>query len=93
MSDLVRALADSARAAVDLVAASLMLLGGLLMLGAYVYRVFVHPEWTSHEAVAALWPFFVVGSATLMLGWLVDRREPTIARARRPNPRARDLPQ
>jgi hypothetical protein len=92
MAELVKALARAARAAIDLLAAILILLGGLLMIGAYVYRVFIHPEWTSEQALASLWPFFLVGSATLMLGWLVDRRETAAARARRPEPRPRNVP-
>ena len=83
MADLVKALATTARAASDIVAAILILLGVLLMIGAYVYRVFLQPEWTSDEAMAALWPFFAVGSATLMLGWLVDRTAAVPGRVRR----------
>jgi hypothetical protein len=89
MTDLVKALAGTGRAAVDLVAAGLIMVGGFLMFGAYVYRVFIHPEWTSYQALHSLWPFFAVGSATLMLGWLVDRTTaiPARARDRRRDPR------
>jgi hypothetical protein len=75
MAHLVKALAGTGKAVVDLIAALLITIGGLLMIGAYVYRVFIHPEWTSGQAVSALWPYFAVGSATLMLGWLVDRTD------------------
>jgi predicted membrane channel-forming protein YqfA (hemolysin III family) len=93
MADLVKALASTARAASDIVAAILILLGVLLMIGAYVYRVFLQPEWTSEQAVAELWPFFVVGSAILMLGWVVDRTAVATGRVRRLKTGPRDLRQ
>jgi hypothetical protein len=93
MPHLVKALAGSGKAVIDLVAAVLILVGGLLMIGAYVYRVFIHPEWTSDQALSALWPFFAVGSATLMLGWLIDRTDAlsVSARERRSSPSARNI--
>ncbi len=57
MADLVKALAGTGKAASDFVAAVLILVGGFLIIGGYVYRVFVHPEWTFEEATIALWPF------------------------------------
>jgi hypothetical protein len=73
MADLVKALAGTGKASVDLVAAVLILIGGFLIFGAFIFRVFIHPEWTSGEALAALWPFLTVGAAILTLGWLIDR--------------------
>lgn len=75
MSDLIKALAATGKASIDFVAALLIVIGGLLMIGGCVYRVFIHPEWTSEQALDALWPFFLAGIVTLMLGWLVDRTE------------------
>lgn len=92
MADLVKALERMARAASDIVAAILMLLGVLLMIGTYVYRVFIQPEWTSEQALSALWPFFVVGSAILMLGWLVDRTATATGRVRRLKAGPRGIP-
>jgi hypothetical protein len=93
MAHLVKALAGTGKTAIDVVAALLILIGGFLMIGAYVYRVFVHPEWTSDQALSALWLYFAVGSATLLLGWLVDRTDTSsaTARNRRPTPTPRDL--
>lgn len=73
MTGLVKALTGTDRGITDFVAVLLILVGGLLMIGAYVYRVFLHPEWTFEETTAALWPFFTVGAVSLGLGWLVDR--------------------
>jgi hypothetical protein len=73
MTSLVRALTGTDKGTCDFVAAVLILVGGLLIIGGYVYRVFVHPEWTFEEATLALWPFFTAGGASLAAGWLVDR--------------------
>jgi hypothetical protein len=73
MTGLVRALTGTDKGTSDFVAVLLILAGGLLMIGGYVYRVFVHPEWTFEEATFALWPFFTAGAVSLALGWLVDR--------------------
>jgi uncharacterized membrane protein len=86
MTGLVKALTGTGKATGDFVAVFLILVGGLLMIGGYVYRVFVHPEWTFDEATIALWPFFTAGIVSLILGWLVDRigDAPTVTRARMP---------
>ena len=73
MTSLVKALTGTDKGTSDFVAVLLILAGGLLMIGGYVYRVFVHPEWTFEEATFALWPFFTAGAVSLGLGWLVDR--------------------
>jgi len=73
MTEFVKALTGTDRGTTDFVAVLLILAGGLLMIGSYVYRVFVHPEWTFEEATLALWPFLTVGAVSLVAGWLVDR--------------------
>ena len=50
-------------------------MGGLLLIGGCVWRVFVQPEWTFEEALNALWPFFLAGTACLALGWFIDRAQ------------------
>jgi hypothetical protein len=86
MPDLVKALAGAGKASVDLVAAVLILIGGFLIFGAFIFRVFIHPEWTTGEALAALWPFLAVGAAVLTLGWLIDRNAaPARNRRRKPD--------
>jgi hypothetical protein len=83
MTSLVRALTGTDKGTSDFVAAVLILVGGLLIVGGYVYRVFVQPEWTFEEATLALWPFFTAGGIILVLGWLVDRTGETSPRGRR----------
>jgi hypothetical protein len=73
MTSLVRALTGTDNRTHDFVAAVLILVGGLLIIGSYVYRVFIYPEWTFEEATFALWPFFTAGGVSLVAGWLVDR--------------------
>ena len=71
----IKAPTATGRTAVDLIAAVLILIGGLLVIGCCVYRVFVCPEWTFDEALRALWPFFLAGAASLLLGMRIDRAE------------------
>jgi hypothetical protein len=89
MADLVKALRG--KASIDIVAAVLILIGGLLMIGGCVYRVFVRPEWTTHEAIIALWPFLAAGAVSFAVGWLIDRAESShrVVRVRRLQPEAR----
>lgn len=82
MADLVKALVVTGKDVTDLVAAVLILVGGLLIMGALVFRVFIHPEWTFDEALSALWPFLAVGFVGVALGWLVDRVETPSLRPR-----------
>jgi hypothetical protein len=91
MADLVKALVGTGKAVSDLVAVLLILTGGLLLMGALVFRVFIHPEWTFEEALSALWLFLVVGVVSVMLGWFVDRAEvsPPTIRDRRQGPARR----
>jgi hypothetical protein len=75
MADLVKALVGTGKAVIDLVAAALILIGGFLIMGSLVFRVFIHPEWTFEEALSALAPFLAAGCVSVVLGWLVDRAE------------------
>jgi hypothetical protein len=75
MAQLIKSLTAAGKASFDLVSASLIAIGGLLTIGACVYRVFVQPEWTFEDALHVLWPFVVAGVACLALGWFVDRAE------------------
>ena len=75
MAHLIKALTATGKVSVDLVSVSLIVMGGLLLIGGCVWRVFVQPEWTFEEALNALWPFFLSGAACLALGWFVDRAQ------------------
>jgi hypothetical protein len=46
--------------------------GGLGLLGACLYRHIARPEWTASEALGALWPLYLAGALSLLLGWLID---------------------
>lgn len=59
----------------DVLITSAIVCGLALMLGALVYRLFVRPEWSSVEAFDVLWPYHAGGALTLLVGWLIDRRE------------------
>jgi hypothetical protein len=82
MADLVKALVGTGKAATDLVAAVLILIGGFLIMGSLVFRVFIHPEWTFEDALSALSPFLAAGCVSGVLGWLVDRADVSRAPAR-----------
>jgi hypothetical protein len=82
MADLVKALVGTRKAVTDLVAAMLILIGGSLIMGSLVFRVFIHPEWTFEEALSALSPFLAAGCVSGVLGWLVDRADVSLATAR-----------
>jgi hypothetical protein len=75
MAYLVKALAGTWKAAVRHVAALLIVAGGVLVIGACVFRVFVRPEWTFDEAATALAPFLAAGIVSLISGWLLDLRD------------------
>jgi hypothetical protein len=75
MAELIKALAANDKDSVGLLAAAFIVLGGLLIIGGLVYRVFVQPEWTFEEAGSALWPFFLAGIVSLTLGWFIDRTQ------------------
>ena len=47
--------------------------GGLMLLGSCLYRPVFHPDWTAAEALEYLWPFYVAGTLSVVLGWLVER--------------------
>jgi hypothetical protein len=75
MAQLIKALAANGKDSIGLVAAAFIVLGGLLLFGGMVYRVFVQPEWTFEEAGYALWPVFLAGIVSLMLGLFIDRTQ------------------
>ncbi len=75
MSEIVRTVATAGKAWLDPAAALLVGVGGFLVIGGGVYRVFVRPEWTSAQALDTMWPVFVAGFIALALGLLVDRAE------------------
>jgi hypothetical protein len=74
MTQIIGALLRASSPLHDFLVASTIITGGMLMLGAWLYRLFLRPEWTAPEALAELWPFHAIGALTLAVGWLIDRR-------------------
>ena len=75
MSNHAKTVAAVRRALTDAAASLLIIVGGALLVGGWSYRVFMRPDLPSAEAMALLWPFFLVGLVALLAGWLVDRAE------------------
>ena len=44
--------------------------GSLILMGACLYRRIRHPDWTGGQAVAVLWPVYLVGVGSICSGWL-----------------------
>jgi hypothetical protein len=44
--------------------------GSLILLSVCLYRRMRHPDWTGGQAVAVLWPVYLVGIVSICSGWL-----------------------
>jgi len=44
--------------------------GSLILLGACLYRRVKHPDWTGAQALAILWPIYLVAGISICSGWL-----------------------
>jgi hypothetical protein len=55
-------------------------LGALLLFAACGYRRIWHPDWSGAEALAALWPVYVLGCIPILLRWVMV--QPWVARTR-----------
>src|SRR5215467_155067 len=44
--------------------------GSLILLCACLYRRIKHPDWTGGQAVAVLWPVYIIGAFSICSGWL-----------------------
>jgi hypothetical protein len=47
--------------------------GGMGMLSGCIYRFVAHPEWSARESLEVLWPLYLAGALSLLLGWLMER--------------------
>jgi hypothetical protein len=47
--------------------------GGMGLLTGCVYRFAAHPEWSAREALEILWPLYLAGALSLLLGWLMEQ--------------------
>jgi hypothetical protein len=43
--------------------------GVAALLGASLYRRWLHPDWTGAQALAALWPVYIAGAISVCTGW------------------------
>jgi hypothetical protein len=75
MSEFVRRLFASRPGLSDFAVTTLIVMGGVLMIGVSIYPIEFRPEWTSAQSLEELWPYYLAGAVTLALGWLVDRVE------------------
>jgi hypothetical protein len=55
-------------------------LGALLLFAACGYRRIWHPDWSGAEALAAIWPVYVVGCIPILVRWAMV--QPWAARTR-----------
>lgn len=74
MSQIIDALFKARSPLRDVLVSTAIIIGGVLMLGAGIYHLFLRPEWTFPQALAELWPFHAIGAVALFVGWLVDRQ-------------------
>jgi hypothetical protein len=73
VSDFVSAVVTASRWLREQVVTLMIVGGGIALLGACVYRYVAYPNWTAGEALEALWPLYLAGALSLVLGWLIER--------------------
>jgi hypothetical protein len=73
VSEFVSAVVTASRWLREQVATLVIAAGGIALLGACIYRHIAYPDWTAGEALEALWPLYLAGALSLLLGWLIDR--------------------
>lgn len=72
VSEFVTSLLTASRWLREQLATVAIVAGGLGLLGACLYRHVARPEWTAAEALEALWPLYLAGALSLILGWLIE---------------------
>jgi hypothetical protein len=72
VSELMTSLLTASRWLREQLATLAIVAGGLGLLGACLYRHVARPEWTASESLEALWPLYLAGALSLVLGWLID---------------------
>ncbi len=73
VSELVSAVFTAGRWVREQLATLAIVGGGLGLLGACLFRYVVRPDWSAGEALEVLWPLYLAGALSLVLGWLVER--------------------
>ena len=73
VSEFVSAVVTASRWLREQVVTLVIVAGGIGLLGACVFRYVAYPDWTAGEALEALWPLYLAGALSLVLGWLIER--------------------
>jgi hypothetical protein len=73
MSEFVSALLAASRWLRDEAVTLAIVAGGMGLLTGCVYRFAAHPEWSAREAMEILWPLYLAGALSLLLGWLMEQ--------------------
>lgn len=47
--------------------------GGLMLMFGCLYRYLFQPGWTAAQALEVLWPLYLAGALSLLIGWLAER--------------------
>ena len=72
MAELVSAVVTASRWVREQLVTLTIAAGALVLLGACVYRHVARPDWTAGEALEVLWPLYLAGALSLVLGWLIE---------------------
>lgn len=73
MSEFVSAVVTASRWLREQIVTLAVVAGGIGLLGACLYRYVAYPDWTAGEALETLWPLYLAGALSLVLGWLIER--------------------
>ena len=73
MSEFVSAVLSASRRLREQLVTLVIVAGGVALLGACVFRYVAYPDWTAGEALEALWPLYLAGALSLLVGWLIER--------------------
>ena len=73
MSEFVSALLAASRWLLEQAVTLAIVAGGVGLLTGCVYRFAAHPEWSAREALEILWPLYLAGAFSLLLGWLMEQ--------------------
>jgi hypothetical protein len=73
VSEMVSGLLTASRWLREQLATLAIIAGGIGLLGACLFRYVARPDWSAGEALEALWPLYLAGALSVVLGWLIER--------------------